>query len=108
MTAEVAWVSEDSVSMVYEALTGGARVGLLALPPRGGTGRVLRGLDRLLTDGWVTTHAHWCEEGALPPPRLGFDEAARCARLILERSNHRNRGYSPRRLGELRALPGHR
>ncbi len=82
---EVAWVSEDSVSMVYEALTGGARVGLLALPPRGGTGRVLRGLDRLLADGWVTTHARWCEGDELPPPRRGFDEAARCARLILER-----------------------
>ncbi len=84
-TAEVVWVSEDSVSMVYEALTGGASVGLLALPPRGGTGRVLRGLDRLLADGWVTTHARWCEDGMLPPPRQGFDEAARCARLLLER-----------------------
>ena len=84
-TTEVAWVSEDSVSMVFEALTGGARVGLLALPPRGGTGRVLRGLDRLLADGWVTTHARWCEGDQLPAPRQGFDEAARCARLILER-----------------------
>ena len=84
-TTEVAWVSEDSVSMVYEALTGGASVGLLALPPRGGTGRVLRGLDRLLVDDWVTTHARWAETGEMPAPRTGFDEAARCARLILER-----------------------
>jgi len=82
---EVAWVSEDSVSMVYEALTGGAAIGLLALPPRGGTGRVLRGLDRLLADGWVTTYARWCESGELPPPRSGFDEAERCAVHLLER-----------------------
>lgn len=84
-TAAVAWVSEDSVSMVYEALTGGAAVGLLALPPRGGTGRVLRGLDRLLADGWVTTYARWCEGGELPTPRTGFNEAERCAELLLER-----------------------
>jgi hypothetical protein len=71
--------------MVYEALTGGAAVGLLALPPRGGTGRVLRGLDRLLADGWVTTYARWCEGGELPQPRIGFNEAERCARLLLER-----------------------
>jgi mitochondrial fission protein ELM1 len=84
-TTEVAWVSEDSVSMVYEALTGGAAVGLLALPPRGGTGRVLRGLDRLLADEWVTTYARWCESGTVPPPRVGFNEAERCAIHLLER-----------------------
>ena len=71
--------------MVYEALTGGVAVGLLALPPRGGTGRVLRGLDRLLADDWVTTYARWCDSGTLPAPLTGFNEADRCAALLLER-----------------------
>lgn len=83
--AEVAWVSEDSVSMIFEALTGGARVGLLALPPLGGTGRVLRGLDSLLQAGWVATYAQWLQHGTLPPARAGFNEAERCADLLLER-----------------------
>jgi hypothetical protein len=81
----VAWVSEDSVSMVYEALTGGAAVGLLAMPARAGTGRVLRGLDTLRAEGWVTTLEQWLAGGRMPAPRRGFNEAERCAQLLMER-----------------------
>lgn len=38
----LAWVSEDSVSMVYEALSSGARVGLLQVPAKGKSSRVIR------------------------------------------------------------------
>jgi len=85
ISAEVAWVGEDSVSMIYEALTGGAAVGLLSMPPRGGTGRVLRGLDSLLAEGWVTTLEQWLASGSMPVPRRGFNEAERCASALLER-----------------------
>ena len=44
------WVSEDSASMVYEALTAGARVGVLDVP-RKGSSRVSRGLDQLIAEG---------------------------------------------------------
>ncbi len=74
-----AWVTEDSVSMVYEALTAGCRVGLLALPVAG-AGRVARGVERLLAEGWVGRAG---EEP--PPPRKGFNEADRCAGEILAR-----------------------
>jgi len=84
-TAEVAWVGEDSVSMVYEALTGGCRVGLLGMPPRGGTGRVLRGLDRLVEEDWVVDFPSWRAGSPLPATRGVFNEAVRCADAILER-----------------------
>lgn len=78
------WVSPDSGSMVYEALTAGCRVGLLELAPVPGS-RIARDIAGLAEDGMVTPIARWRHEHALKPPRAGFNEAERCARLILER-----------------------
>ena len=47
------WVSPDSVSMVYEALTAGTSTGLLDLKARHDS-RVVRGLESLKADGLVT------------------------------------------------------
>jgi len=80
--AEV-WVSEDSVSMVYEALSSGAQVGLLPMPRRREDTRVLRGLDRLVAEGRVGSLDSWLEEGSLPPA-LSLAEADRCARLVMQ------------------------
>ncbi|GAB6042105.1 ELM1/GtrOC1 family putative glycosyltransferase [Endothiovibrio diazotrophicus] len=82
--APLVWVSEDSVNMVYEALSAGAAVGVFGLPRRG-DGRVARGLDRLLADGLVTDFGRWRrghEPQAMSRP---LDEAARCAQWIEER-----------------------
>jgi mitochondrial fission protein ELM1 len=79
-----AWITEDSVSMVYEGLTSGCQVGLLRLP-RTGKARVARGIDSLLADNWVATLADWQNGIRLPAPRVDFNEAERCARLIVER-----------------------
>jgi mitochondrial fission protein ELM1 len=79
-----AWVTEDSVSMLYEALTAGCHVGLLRLPRRK-DGRVARGVDRLLADGWIMPMEGW-HDGICPtPPGGAFDESGRCARMILEK-----------------------
>lgn len=83
-SAEV-WVSEDSVSMVYEALTSGARVGLLRVDRVGDGGRVVRGLDALLRDGWATGFEEWSRSGALRPPPGVLDEADRVARVVSDR-----------------------
>jgi mitochondrial fission protein ELM1 len=80
--AAVAWVTEDSVSMVYEALTAGAACGLLPVPARG-TSRVRGGVQRLLADGMVTSFADWQTGKPLLPPAQPLDEAARCAQWIL-------------------------
>lgn len=79
-----AWVTEDSVSMLYEALTAGCHVGLLRLP-RLRTGRVARGVDKLIADGWVTPMENWDAGLCAAPPNATFNEAGRCARLILEK-----------------------
>lgn len=52
------WVSEDSVSMVYEALTAGAAVGLLAVPRRR-VSRVGKGVANLISKGAVTPFEMW-------------------------------------------------
>ena len=51
MTAHV-WVTEDSVSMVYEALSSGAKVGLLPIPRKSTRSRVVCGLESLKQDGY--------------------------------------------------------
>ena len=79
-----AWVTSDSVSMVYEALTAGAAVGVLDVP-RKRASRISRGLDRLAADGWVTVFADWQPGLQLRRPPGVFNEAERCARWIVER-----------------------
>ena len=81
----VVWVSEDSVSMVYEALTSGARVGLLQVPRLRKEDRVLRGIDALVGSGMVTTFKDWQTGQPLTPPTELFDEAGRCAKEIMRR-----------------------
>lgn len=52
--APVAWVSPDSASMVYEALTAGCTVGVLALPPASRS-RVASAMEGLQSRGLVTS-----------------------------------------------------
>ena len=47
-SVEKCWVTEDSVSMIYEALSGGARVGILPAPRKRSKARILRGLEDLV------------------------------------------------------------
>lgn len=78
------WVSPDSVSMVYESLTAGAATGVLELAATH-PGRVSSGIERLISEHWVTPYSAWQESrclAALPAP---LNEADRCARLILEK-----------------------
>ena len=79
---ESVWVTEDSVSMVYEALTAGCCVGLLKLPAAT-EGRVMRGVQRLVSEGVVTRFDDWYSgQHALGKPPV-FNEAQRVAVLVL-------------------------
>lgn len=90
-TAGTAWVTEDSVSMVYEALTSGCAVGTLRVE-RTREDRVARGLDRLAADHLVTPFDAWRRDAPLAPPAAPIDEAARCAGIVLDRwSGERDR-----------------
>lgn len=77
--ARVAWVTEDSVSMVHEAVTAGAATGVLPVP-RQGQGRVVRAVDELIAAGLTVRFPATPVE-----PRERFHEAARCAEIILAR-----------------------
>lgn len=81
---ETVWVTEDSVSMVYEALTAGCRVGLLKLPDAQADSRVMRGVGRLVDDGVVTRFNDWYsgQHGLSAPP--AFNEAERVAALVIQ------------------------
>lgn len=75
-SAEEVWVSEDSVSMVYEALTGGAKVGILSMPRLKPEARVIRGLDKLKAEGYLIGYNQ-------NPELPSLAEADRCAGVIL-------------------------
>ncbi len=81
-SAEEIWVTEDSVSMIYEALSSGARVGLLAVPRTGQASRVLRGLERLVAEGYLTPYSEWQSTRRLKPAPTTLREADRCAEEI--------------------------
>jgi len=81
------WVSEDSVSMVFEALTAGAAVGLLAVPAKRKKSRVQKAVEDLIQSGWVVrledVSAPYQLTERTSPKTLA--EADRCATVVLRK-----------------------
>jgi len=84
-TAATVWVTEDSVNMLYEALTAGAATGLLSMARRNQrfSKRNLGG--GLLAEGLVTSFEDWRNGRCLKAPAEPLDEAGRCADWILHK-----------------------
>ena len=79
------WVTEDSVSMVYEALSSGAKVGLLPIPRKSTRSRVVCGLKSLMQEGHLMNYRENQADLAKfknPPP---LNEAKRVAKIVAER-----------------------
>ena len=87
----VVWVTEDSMSMIFEGLSAGVQVGLLALP-RSRTGRVIRSIDDLISRQWVTPIAHYQKTQQLLPARPALQEARRVADIIAPKVLAQGRG----------------
>lgn len=83
--ADEVWVSEDSVSMIYEALSSGARVGLLSVPRLKPKSRVLCGIDELIQSGFLTPFSAWQKNGCLSRAPEALNEAERCAEFCFVR-----------------------
>lgn len=83
--AKEVWVTEDSVSMIYEALSSGARVGLLPMPRCVGRSRVMAGIDGLVADGYLTRYEDWETSHRLAAAPKVLREADRCAEIVLAR-----------------------
>jgi mitochondrial fission protein ELM1 len=77
------WVTPDSASMVFEALSAGAAVGVFDLPVNPSS-RVARAIAQLADDRRITRFINWCAHGTLHPNLHPLAEADRCAEWILE------------------------
>jgi len=73
------WVTEDSVSMMYEALSTNAEVGLISVPKKRNT-RVTKIAEHLLQSQLVTSLS-----SSHLPKRLKLNEAERTASFIINR-----------------------
>lgn len=94
--ARVAWVTEDSVSMVFEAITAGAKTSLLPMVAKNPDGRIARSINDVVAAGFAERYAAVSpasqsksaagttpKNSASTPPRL--HEAGRCADEIIKR-----------------------
>jgi hypothetical protein len=72
--------------MIYEALSSGARVGLLPVPRLNSHARVLRGIDELIADRFLTPFSDWNQTGHLVQTAQLLNEADRCAEILLKLS----------------------
>ncbi|MDX1519037.1 MAG: ELM1/GtrOC1 family putative glycosyltransferase [Gammaproteobacteria bacterium] len=81
---ETAWVSADSVSMIYEAVTAGCKTGIIE-PGHSKHGKIARSVQDLIEDHMATSYSEWEKKKELRLPRSPLNEAGRCARLIHER-----------------------
>lgn len=77
------WVTPDSASMVFEALTAGAAVGVFDLPVNP-TSRVGRAIAQLADVQRITRFENWCAHGTLHPNTHPLAEADRCADWIIK------------------------
>ncbi len=78
-----AWVTEDSVSMVYEALTAQVAVGLLNMPVKRDS-RVTRGIQKLIKQGFVARFDFLQVYQQKLKVAVGFVESDRCSRWVLQ------------------------
>lgn len=84
------WVTSDSISMLYEALSSGCRVNVIQMPWKDAAGKFKRNEDLLIEKNLVTPFSSW-EKGADPRNMVSqLNEAQRCADYILQRCRPKN------------------
>jgi len=77
------WVSPDSVSMVYEAITAGAMVGCFELKKAQSNNRIVNGISELIQSKMITPFQQWQQSRQLTCPAHQLNEAQRAADWIL-------------------------
>jgi len=78
--AKYAWITEDSISMIYESLTAGQNVGLIILKSKC-TSRITNEIDRLKKERVVFANNNRSYKNR-NESNFVIDEATRCAKLI--------------------------
>ena len=84
-TNESVWITADSVSMVYEALSAGCKVGILPVVWRKTNNKFQRSLDYLLDEKLIVTLTQYLQGASEWHDHEPLNEADRCAREILRR-----------------------
>ncbi len=82
--AAVAWITSDSMSMIYEALTAGCRLGFFPIEWQGKRSKFARNEQLLQERGLAVSFDQWHQERAYLPSRQ-LSEAQRCADIIMEK-----------------------
>lgn len=77
------WVSPDSVSMIYEAVTSGAAVGCFNLEEKSSDNRITKGIKHLIEQRIITPFTQWQTSQVLTLPSVQLNEAQRAADWIL-------------------------
>lgn len=104
-TSGVVWVTCDSMSMIYEALTAGSCVGLLELTPAA-SGRISANIQRLAELSLATLWSQWMNGRPLPTNAQRFSESDRCSAAVLDHFYSPASLSSPRRsLSEFLSAP---
>lgn len=85
LAAEEAWVTADSVSMLFEAVTAGARTGVLPMTIRRAAAGPVRAVADLIAEGFATAYETWATQRRVLPPPKRLHETGRCADVVLER-----------------------
>jgi len=80
--ASQCWVTQDSVSMLYEALSAHCAVGVLELASRKDN-KISRNLSRLVAENYVTPFSQWNPKHRLTRSPHPLQEHLRCAKIIL-------------------------
>jgi len=85
VAAEEAWATEDSVSMIFEAVTAGTRTGVLPVPATKPNADPVRAVQKLVREGYATSFAEWSRNGQRLPAPKPLHETARCAEAVLQK-----------------------
>jgi hypothetical protein len=84
--SRVVWVTADSMSMVYEALSAGCQVGLLPVNWKRPGNKFQRSADYLRSQGLIVAYSSWlCDSDRHWRSHEPLNEAQRCAAEIVRR-----------------------
>ncbi len=88
--ASVVWVTADSVSMIHEALTAGCKVGVLPVQWKKKNNKFKKSIAFLEDKGFVLSFEGWAKRKKEWSVHENFNEAQRCADIILQKWWPRN------------------
>ncbi len=79
------WVTADSMSMIYEAISAGCSVGLIPIEWKNSNNKFANSEKNLISKGYVASYEKWMRSRVSPNQGNDLNEAKRCAVEILKR-----------------------